>query len=115
MLNFPHEVKSRRCAAGMSLKTLGSRCGMSDSTISKIEKSESPNLRWDTVCGLTKALNFTPEEFLELAGYETPDTCKEKMPVFIDGILTDEEQKEVQLFVDFVIHRRKMHKNEKED
>ena len=65
MLNFSQELRIRRKAAKLSLKTLGSMSGVSDSTISKIEKKESSNLRWDTVCVLTKALKFTEDEFTE--------------------------------------------------
>ena len=115
MLNFPQELRNRRKEAKLSLKTLGNMSGVSDSTISKIEKEESPNLRWDTVCGLTKALDFTENEFLELAGYSVKSlTPKEHIHAKYDE-LNDDERKEADLFIDFLLQRRNMLLNEKED
>lgn len=111
MLNFPKELRNRRKAAKLSLKTLGSMSGVSDSTISKIEKEESHNLRWDTVCALTKALNFTEDEFLELAGYSIHKS--EQNPKKYED-LTNEERKEADLFIEFLLHRKELLSGKKE-
>jgi len=115
MLNFPKELFNRRKAARLSLKTLGAMSGVSDSTISKIEKEESPNLRWDTVCCLTKALNFTDDEFLELAGYPVQEQKKNEHDHTKFSELNDKERKEVDLFIDFLLQRRKLLSSEMED
>ena len=116
MLNFPQELRNRRKAAKLSLKALGNMSGVSDSTINKIENEESPNLRWDTVCGLAKALRFTGEEFLELAGYPVQELPLQEIPINKQYVeLTDEERKEADLFIEFLLNRRKSLSSEKED
>ncbi len=107
MLNFSQELRIRRKAAKLSLKTLGSMSGVSDSTISKIEKEESSNLRWDTVCVLTKALKFTEDEFLELAGYPVHKLEKKEQSHSKYDDLSDEERRVVDLFIEFLLHRKK--------
>ena len=107
MLNFPQELRTRRKAANLSLKALGSMSGVSDSTISKIEKEESPNLRWDTVCVLTKALKFSEAEFLELAGYPPQAQSHEKHNSNKYDELSDEERIEIDLFIEYLLYRKK--------
>ena len=107
MLNFSQELRIRRKAAKLSLKTLCSMSGVSDSTISKIEKEDSSNLRWETVCVLTKALKFTEDEFLELAGYPVHKLEEKEQSHSKYDDLTDEERKEVDLFIEFLLHRKK--------
>ena len=115
MLDFAQELRQRRKAAKLSLKTLGSISGVSDSTISKIEKEESSNLRWDTVCVLTKALKFTEDEFLELAGYPVRKLEPKEQNRSKYDDLTDEERREADLFIEFLLHRKKQLSNTKEN
>ncbi len=115
MLSFPQELRNRRKAAKLSLKTLGSMSGVSDSTISKIEKEESLNLRWDTVCVLTKALKFTEDEFLELAGYPGHKSEQKEQSHTKYDDLTDEERREADLFIEFLLHRKKLFSSMRED
>lgn len=115
MLNFAQELRVRRKAAKLSLKALGSISGVSDSTISKIEKEESSNLRWDTVCVLTKALNFTEDEFLELAGYPVRKSEPKEQSYSKYDDLTDEERREADLFIEFLLHRKNQLSDTKEN
>lgn len=105
MCSIPQIVKAHRESAGLSLQDLSKISGVSDSTISKIENEERPNLRWDTVCALVKALNFSEEEFLSIAGFSS--SCKHSSPS-IAGIetLSGEDLSAVQLFVDYLSYRK---------
>lgn len=111
MCSIPQIVKAHRESAGLSLQDLSKKSGVSNSTISKIENEERPNLRWDTVCALVKALNFSEEEFLSMAGF--PISCKHSIPS-IAGIetLSCEELSAVQLFVDYLSYRKTHASNE---
>ena len=106
MIELPQLLKERREAAGLSLQKLGEKADISDSTISKIESGETPNPKWNTVCILAKALNFSEQEFLALAGYA--ETIESTYLKELHGVelLSGEEISTVQLFVDFLLNRK---------
>src|SRR5262245_19165411 len=55
-------IRTLRLARGWTQKTLAAKAGVSDMTISKIERSAKWNYRRDTLLALARALNTTPAE-----------------------------------------------------
>lgn len=73
MSDFRELVRLKRKDAGLSQKKLGEACGLSDTTISKIEGGSRETPQWDTLCKIAQALKFHPFEILLAAGYITED------------------------------------------
>jgi transcriptional regulator with XRE-family HTH domain len=63
-LRFPAELRQARRAAGLSYRALASRCGLSHSFLSHLEKGERRAPRLDRVVALAEALGATPRSFL---------------------------------------------------
>ena len=113
MLSLGKTIEKHRIARGLSLQKLGDLCGLSDTTISKIEKGESTKLRWETVCSLTRALNFTEDEFLILAEYKSPNSDSDSGTSKNDDF-TPSELLEIEEFKEFIKYRRQLKSSEKE-
>lgn len=95
-------IKTKRERAGLSQKKLGDACGMSDTTISKIESGTRSTPQWDTLCKIASALNFHPFEILLEAHYITVEDIHPNLQVHgLDG-LDRHELKTVQMFIDFL-------------
>lgn len=106
MPNLGQLIKEHREAAELSQKKLSNACGMSDSTISKIEDGSRPTPQWDTLCKIAKALDFHPFEILLEAGYITKKDIHPNTLIHGLEALDDAEIATVQLFIDFVKMRK---------
>jgi len=98
-------IKDKREAAGMSLKKLGSCCGVSDSEIMKIENGTRKNPSWSTLCGIAHALNFHPFEVLLAAGYISEKDIHPNSHIHGLEKLGADDVAVVQLFIDFLTMR----------
>lgn len=99
-------IKSKREAAKLSQKKLGDACGMSDTTISKIEAGSRQTPQWDTLCKIAQALNFHPFEILLAAGYITKDDIHPNSQIHGLENLNEAGLEDVQLFIDFLQTRK---------
>lgn len=100
-------VKMNRELCGYSRKKLAELSGISDSELMKIENGERKNPSWKNLCEIAKALNISPVEFLLKTGYISH---KDLNPIYmlkrIDK-LELEDLHELQLFIDFLISKKK--------
>jgi len=115
MSNLGRLIKEHRGAAGLSQKKLGDACGMSDTTISKIEDGSRSTPQWDTLCKISKALDFHPFEILLAAGYIAKNDIYPNTQIHGLEQLDDAEIATVQLFIDFIKMRKSMDAIAKED
>lgn len=108
-------IKARREAAGLSLKRLGSACGVSDSEIMKIENGSRKNPNWNTLCEISQTLDFHPFELLLVAGYITENDIHPNSKIHGLEKLSTDDVKMVQLFIDFLAMRSGMNSTSKEE
>ena len=99
-------LSSKRKKAKMSLKSLARECGMSDSTLSLVERGKAKAPSFLQVCNVANVLNIQPSELFEAMGYQTVHMYKSTTTLKNINSLTDEEIKTVQLFIDFLISQR---------
>ena len=107
MPNLGQFIKDKREAAGLSQKALGNSIGVSDTAIHNIEIGKTKNPGWILLCNISATLGFHPFEIMKEAGYITN---KDINPNFLlKGLdkLNDHERKIVQLFIDFVLSKRR--------
>ena len=107
MSDFRELVRLKRKDAGLSQKKLGEACGLSDTTISKIEGGSRETPQWDTLCKIAQALKFHPFEILLAAGYITEDDIHPNSQIHGLENLNEAGLEEVQLFIDFLQEREK--------
>lgn len=95
-------ILNKRLEAGLSQSELGNICGMSDSSINRLEKGLTKNPDWQNLCEIAKALHIHPFDIMLAAGYITQeDICpSSKLSGLSD--LTDEEITEVQKYINFL-------------
>lgn len=98
-------IKDKREAAGLSLKKLGTCCGMSDSEIMKIENGTRKNPNWSNLCEIAHALNFHTFEVLLVAGYITEKDIHPNSHIHGLENLSADDVSVVQLFIDFLTMR----------
>ena len=106
-------ITEKRLEAGMSQSDLGAVCGMSDSSINRLENGATKNPDWQKLCDIAKALHFHPFQILRSLGYITEaDMLPETRLHGLDD-LTDEELAEVQKCIDFLHFKRGKEGDEK--
>lgn len=99
-------IKHKREAAGLSLKKLGTACGVSDSEIMKIENGTRKNPNWSTLCEIARILKFHPFEILLVAGYITENDIHPSLKIHGLEKLNTDDVVMLQLFIDFLTMRR---------
>lgn len=99
-------IKLKRQASKLSQKKLGDACGLSDTTISKIEAGCRETPQWNTLCKIAQALSFHPFEILLAAGYITKGDIHPYLRVHDLENLNEDEIEDVQLFIDFLQTRK---------
>lgn len=99
-------IKQNRELCGFSRKKLAELSGISDSELMKIENGERKTPSWKNLCEIAKVLNISPIEFMIKTGYLTH---KDLNPVYmlkrVDK-LDQEDLRELQLFIDFLISKK---------
>lgn len=106
-------IKNKREAAGLSQKKLGIICKLSDSEIMKIENGIRKKPNWENLCRIAKALDFHPFELLFAAGYITDKDIRPCYQLHGLQYLDKYDIDYLQLFIDFMISRKKFDKNSK--
>lgn len=106
MPNLGEMIRTKREAAGLSQKKLGTACGLSDSEIMKIENGQRKSPNWKNLCKIAKTLNFHPFEILLAAGYITEKDINPGVNLCGLDKLSEKEIDMVQVFIDFLISRK---------
>lgn len=99
-------LKRKREAKGYSLKKLALLCNISDSELYKIENGSRQNPNWKNLCEIAKSLDVHPFEVLLEAGCISEADISPAHIIKGLDVLSDEDIKLVQLFVDFIITQR---------
>lgn len=106
-MNLGKKIRERRLELDMTLEEVGNIVGVSKSTVQKWETGDIENMRRDKIVLLAKALKVSP---LFIMGMEEekkqkPKTIAAHLPEGVE--LTEEEQKELKHYIDFLLSRRK--------
>lgn len=75
-------LKAKREAAGLSTRALGSKAGVNDSTIVRLEQGLRGSPRPDVLTKLAQALHLNLADVFALAGYAVPQELP-KLPVYL--------------------------------
>lgn len=111
---LPENLRKYRIQAGLKQEDLAQRLGKSKSVISNWERGENrPDA--ETIAKICAILNVTPNEILgwdEIEKEENEPQTEEKdditVAAHIEGEnLTEEEQKEIENFIQYVLSKRK--------
>lgn len=100
-------IKEKRKEKKLSLKSLGKACGISDSEMLKIENGERKTPNWYTLCKIADQLGLHPVELLCEAGCIDERYIQPYAKIHKLDVLNEEDLVTVQLFVDFLIERRR--------
>lgn len=107
-------IKENRIRSGLSLKKLGSLCGVSDTEIFKIENGSRKQPNWHTLCKIAHVLEFHPFELLLVAGYISEKDINPNLKIYRLDELSKEDLIIVQLFIDFIVEKNSLIINSKE-
>jgi transcriptional regulator with XRE-family HTH domain len=75
-------LRQKREAAGLSTRSLGSKAGVDDSTIVRLEQGLRGNPRPDILTKLAKALHLNLADVFALAGYAVPQELP-NLPIYL--------------------------------
>lgn len=106
---FPENLKKFRIKAGLTQEELAKQLGKTKNVISNWERGENrPDA--ETIAKICAILNVTPNEILgwdEIEKEEEQPKDEITVAAHIEGgNLTEEEQKEIQDFIQFVLSKR---------
>ena len=107
MANLGVYIREHRNRQGLSQKALGARCGLSDATIQRIERSRTNIPSPDHLCKIATALYITRYNMLKLAGYISEEDISPAQKIQHLAELSDDELNELQQFIDFLIYRKR--------
>lgn len=103
-MSIGNRIKKRRKEMKMSADKLAEKIGKNRATVYRYEKDEIENMPYDVLEPIAEALNVSPAY---LMGWEEKEKA-ETVAAHLDySDLTEEEQKEVENFIDYIRNRRK--------
>ena len=103
MISIGEFIKNKRTELGLSQKKLGVMVGLSDSEIMKIENGTRKTPNWESLCKLAGVFEISPLEILLISGYITDDDINPQIKIKGLEKLSDEDLKNVQQYIDFII------------
>ena len=106
MTSIGEFIKNKRTELGLSQKRLGTMVDLSDSEIMKIENGTRKTPNWESLCRLAGVFDISPLEILLISGYITDDDINPQIKIKGLEKLNDEDLKNVQQYVDFIISRK---------
>ncbi|MDO5151130.1 MAG: helix-turn-helix transcriptional regulator [Oscillospiraceae bacterium] len=106
MISIGEFIKNKRTELGLSQKKLGVMVGLSDSEIMKIENGTRKTPNWESLCKLAGVFEISPLEILLISGYITDDDINPQIKIKGLEKLSDEDLKNVQQYIDFIISRK---------
>lgn len=106
LLELGSLLSRKRKEAKLSLKKLAAKCGMSDSTLSYIERGKAKAPSVVQVFSVANELSIKPSELFETLGYQTEHSAE--LAGFLKNVdlLSAEDLRTTQMFIDFLISRR---------
>ena len=113
MSDLAEIILNKRLEAGLSQSELGNACGMSDSSINRLENGLTKNPDWQNLCRIAKVLQIHPFQIMLAAGYITPEDMNPDSKLYGLNDLTDEEIAEIQSYINFLHFKRKQEGDEK--
>ena len=103
-MSIGNRIKKRRKEMKMSADKLAEKIGKNRATVYRYEKDEIETMPYDVLEPIAEALNVSPAY---LMGWEEKEKT-ETVAAHLDySDLTEEEQKEVENFIDYIRNRRK--------
>ena len=96
---FCDNLRALMSAKGVSRRKMASDCGISPSAVNSWFNRSEENISLPTLLKLSEYFGVTIEELV----HGTP----QREITFSNRIYTDEELEEIQLFAQFLLHRRK--------
>lgn len=103
-MSIGNRIKKRRKEMKMSADKLAEKIGKNRATVYRYEKDEIENMPYDVLEPIAEALNVSPAY---LMGWEEKEKTKTVAAHLDYSDLTEEEQKEVENFIDYIRNRRK--------
>ena len=112
-MNVKDIIKFHRERLGFSMNELAEKVGVSEATISRWESGEIANMRRDRIATLASVLQIAPSAFVgeahEPIGGKNTILAAHKESPFAD--ITDEEEKELEKYLDWLRHRPEVQKD----
>jgi transcriptional regulator with XRE-family HTH domain len=96
---FVDNLRALMSAKGVSRRKMASDCGISPSAVNSWFNRSAENISLPTLLKLSEYFGVSIEELV----HGTP----QREITFSNRIFTDEELEEIQLFAQFLLHRRK--------
>lgn len=96
---FVDNLRALMCAKGVSRRKMAADCGISPSAVNSWFNRSAENISLPTLLKLSQYFGVSIEELV----HGTP----QREITFSNRIFTDEELEEIQLFAQFLLHRRK--------
>lgn len=96
---FIDNLRALMCAKGVSRRKLAQDCGLSPSAVNSWFNRSAENISLPTLVKLSEYFGITIEELI----HGTP----QREITFSNRVYTDDELAEIQLFAQFLLHRRK--------
>lgn len=115
MSNLGQFIRTKRETAGLSLKKVAHLCGTTDTAIQRIETGKTKNPGWEQLCKIAKAVQIHPFEILKEFGYITDSDINPILRLNGLDALDDYELQLVQIYVDFMIFRKKDTRKSREE
>ncbi|MBF9298733.1 helix-turn-helix transcriptional regulator [Staphylococcus epidermidis] len=103
-MSIGNRIKKRRKEMKMSADKLAEKIGKNRATVYRYEKDEIENMPYDVLEPIAEALNVSPAYLMGWEEKEKPETVAAHLDY---SDLTEEEQKEVENFIDYIRNRRK--------
>lgn len=103
-MSIGNRIKKRRKEMKMSADKLAEKIGKNRATVYRYEKDEIENMPYDVLEPIAEALNVSPAYLMGWEEKEKPETVAAHLDY---SDLTEEEQKEVENFIDYIRNKRK--------
>lgn len=103
-MSIGNRIKKRRKEMKMSADKLAEKIGKNRATVYRYEKDEIENMPYDVLEPIAEALNVSPAY---LMGWEEKEKTGTVAAHLDYSDLTEEEQKEVENFIDYIRNKRK--------
>ena len=101
MCSIGQLIKNRLNEKGFSQNKLSKDCKLSNTEVSKIITGKIKNPNWKSLCKIAKVLDFSPLQFLLVAGYITSEDIHPNSKIHGLKTLNNQEIEFIQELIDF--------------
>lgn len=105
---FGNYLKQIRESKNITLHELSDKCSISAAQLSRIETGARGVPKPSTIKKISEGLNYSYPELMKVAGYQLDEEMREDVRRVLIKLstLTEEEIKETNLFIDFILSKR---------